>query len=190
MRVEQAHVHASPAARAAPGHPHRLSELLRASPVCRPTLAAHTQGSVKLADFGFARPQAPGGANLSPYVATRHAPHTALIAHHEALHPGPRTSRAVTPLGHKPVRRWYRAPELLVGDVYGPGVDVWALGCLLVELSTGKPLFPGKSDADQLWLILRCVGCSPRQLGRMQSHPALKAVQMPKEEDMVSLEKR
>jgi serine/threonine protein kinase len=35
--------------------------------------------------------------------------------------------------------RWYRAPELLVGDKYGPGVDIWALGCLLVELATGKP---------------------------------------------------
>jgi serine/threonine protein kinase len=31
--------------------------------------------------------------------------------------------------------RWYRAPELLVGDTqYGPKVDVWALGCVFAEL--------------------------------------------------------
>jgi serine/threonine protein kinase len=33
--------------------------------------------------------------------------------------------------------RWYRAPELLVGDThYGPQVDVWAVGCVLAELAT------------------------------------------------------
>jgi len=33
--------------------------------------------------------------------------------------------------------RWYRAPELLVGDTkYGPQVDVWAIGCVLAELAT------------------------------------------------------
>ena len=26
------------------------------------------------------------------------------------------------------VTRWYRPPEVLVGDRYGPPVDVWALG--------------------------------------------------------------
>ena len=31
-------------------------------------------------------------------------------------------------------------------------------GCLLAELATGLPLFPGESDMDQLWLILRCFG--------------------------------
>ena len=45
----------------------------------------------------------------------------------------------------------YRAPELLVGDVaYGKPVDIWALGCLLPEMLTGEPLFPGDSDLDQL----------------------------------------
>ena len=34
--------------------------------------------------------------------------------------------------------RWYRAPELLVGDTqYGPKVDVWAIGCVFVELVKG-----------------------------------------------------
>ncbi|MEJ1269943.1 cyclin-dependent kinase-like 4 [Cricetulus griseus] len=52
--------------------------------------------------------------------------------------------------------RWYRAPELLVGDTkYGSSVDMWAVGCVFAELLTGQPLWPGKSDVDQLYLIIR-----------------------------------
>lgn len=55
--------------------------------------------------------------------------------------------------------RWYRAPELLVGDTqYGPPVDVWALGCVFAELLDGNPLWPGKSDVDQLYLIRKTLG--------------------------------
>jgi cyclin-dependent kinase-like len=47
--------------------------------------------------------------------------------------------------------RWYRAPELLVGDKgYGKPVDVWAIGCIFVELITGSPLFMGYSDYETL----------------------------------------
>ena len=57
--------------------------------------------------------------------------------------------------------RWYRAPELLVGDmVYGPPVDVWAIGCVTAELIAGEPLWPGKSDVDQLYLITQTLGKS------------------------------
>ncbi|BFZ02793.1 hypothetical protein BsWGS_05832 [Bradybaena similaris] len=55
--------------------------------------------------------------------------------------------------------RWYRAPELLVGDIkYGRAVDIWAIGCLVPEMLTGEPMFPGDSDIDQLYLILECCG--------------------------------
>lgn len=55
--------------------------------------------------------------------------------------------------------RWYRAPELLVGDTqYGSPVDVWALGCVFAELLNGNPLWPGKSDVDQLYLIRKTLG--------------------------------
>ncbi|VDP83390.1 unnamed protein product [Echinostoma caproni] len=55
--------------------------------------------------------------------------------------------------------RWYRAPELLVGDTqYGPPVDVWAIGCVFAEMITGTPLWPGSSDLDQLYLITRNMG--------------------------------
>ena len=55
--------------------------------------------------------------------------------------------------------RWYRAPELLVGDTqYGPPVDVWAIGCVFAELLTGQALWPGRSDVDQLYLIRKTLG--------------------------------
>ena len=55
--------------------------------------------------------------------------------------------------------RWYRAPELLVGDTqYGPPVDVWAIGCVFAELLSGQALWPGRSDVDQLYLIKRSLG--------------------------------
>lgn len=50
--------------------------------------------------------------------------------------------------------RWYRAPELLVGDLYGKPVDIWAIGCIFVELLTGAPLFTGESDYVTLRQIL------------------------------------
>eukprot|EP00038_Savillea_parva_P010943 m.193964 g.193964 ORF g.193964 m.193964 type:complete len:567 (-) comp19084_c0_seq1:280-1980(-) len=55
--------------------------------------------------------------------------------------------------------RWYRAPELLVGDTsYGSSVDVWAIGCLFCELLTGRPLWPGESDIDQVDKIIHTLG--------------------------------
>ena len=57
--------------------------------------------------------------------------------------------------------RWYRAPELLVGDTqYGPAVDVWAIGCVVAELICGQALWPGRSDVDQLYLIKKTLGKS------------------------------
>lgn len=62
--------------------------------------------------------------------------------------------------------RWYRAPELLVGDTqYGTPVDVWAVGCLFAELLRGTALWPGRSDVDQLYMIRRTLGdLLPRHL--------------------------
>lgn len=55
--------------------------------------------------------------------------------------------------------RWYRAPELLVGEkYYGTAVDIWAVGCLFAEMMTGEPLFPGESDVDQFHLIVNMLG--------------------------------
>lgn len=37
-------------------------------------------------------------------------------------------------------------------------MDIWAIGCLLSEMLTGEPLFPGDSDIDQLYHIVKCFG--------------------------------
>uniref|UniRef100_A0A0A9YCV2 cyclin-dependent kinase n=1 Tax=Lygus hesperus TaxID=30085 RepID=A0A0A9YCV2_LYGHE len=55
--------------------------------------------------------------------------------------------------------RWYRAPELLVGDSqYGRAVDIWALGTLVIEMLTAEPMFAGDSDIDQLHKITKLLG--------------------------------
>lgn len=54
--------------------------------------------------------------------------------------------------------RWYRSPELLLNIDYGPGADMWAIGCILGELTDGQPLFPGESDIDQLFVIQKILG--------------------------------
>ena len=54
--------------------------------------------------------------------------------------------------------RWYRAPELLVGDAsYSNTVDVWAIGCIFAEITNGMPLFPGDSDLHTLQLIMETI---------------------------------
>lgn len=46
-----------------------------------------------------------------------------------------------------------------MGDTkYGRPVDMWAIGCLIAELLTGDPIFPGDSDLDQLHQIVKCLG--------------------------------
>ncbi|KAM0944551.1 putative cyclin-dependent kinase CMGC-CDKL-Cr family [Dioscorea sansibarensis] len=57
------------------------------------------------------------------------------------------------------VTRWYRSPELLLGDEkYNKAIDVWSVGCIMAEMLTGKVLFPGKSEIDQLDLIFMMMG--------------------------------
>lgn len=41
--------------------------------------------------------------------------------------------------------RWYRAPEIMLTfKEYTKAIDVWSVGCILAEMLSGKPLFPGK----------------------------------------------
>ncbi|KAJ1906316.1 kinase subunit of RNA polymerase II carboxy-terminal domain kinase I [Coemansia sp. IMI 209127] len=54
---------------------------------------------------------------------------------------------------------WYRPPELLLGTtVYGPEVDIWSLGCVLLEIFMKKPAFQGQNDIDQLEQIFKILG--------------------------------
>merc|ERR1712032_854629 len=55
--------------------------------------------------------------------------------------------------------RWYRSPELLLGSTsYGMQVDMWAMGCIMAEMISGLPLFPGETEIDQLFLLQKLLG--------------------------------
>ncbi|XP_073331662.1 uncharacterized protein [Pagrus major] len=88
--------------------------------------------------------------------------------------------------------RWYRAPELLVGDTkYGKPVDVWAVGCLLIEMLTGQPLFPGDSDLDQIYHIVRCFGnLTAHHQELFYRNPVFSGVRLPECSGRVPLEQR
>ncbi|KAH3680378.1 hypothetical protein WICPIJ_008294 [Wickerhamomyces pijperi] len=55
--------------------------------------------------------------------------------------------------------RWYRAPEIMLTfQEYTTAIDVWSVGCILAEMLSGKPLFPGRDYHNQLWLIMDVLG--------------------------------
>lgn len=55
--------------------------------------------------------------------------------------------------------RWYRAPEILLGSTkYTKGIDTWSIGCIVGELLSGKPMFPGTSTMNQLERIIAVTG--------------------------------
>jgi serine/threonine protein kinase len=57
------------------------------------------------------------------------------------------------------VTRWYRAPELLLaGDEYTAAIDMWSAGCLVAELYSRKPIFPGRDVKNQIEVVCRIVG--------------------------------
>lgn len=88
--------------------------------------------------------------------------------------------------------RWYRGPELLVGDVeYGKGVDIWAVGCIFAEISNGMPLFPGESDLDQLSHIMRCTGkLTTKQVQVFKRNPLFTNVELPAPRESETLDQR
>jgi cyclin-dependent kinase 2 len=60
---------------------------------------------------------------------------------------------------HEVVTLWYRAPEILMGTKkYSTPVDIWSIGCIFAELATGRPLFAGDSEIDQLFKIFKVLG--------------------------------
>ncbi|TMW67427.1 hypothetical protein Poli38472_011047 [Pythium oligandrum] len=66
------------------------------------------------------------------------------------------------PLSDYVATRWYRPPEQeLRMDRYSFDADIWSVGCVLMELLTGRPLFPGNTQIDQLNLIQDYLGPLP-----------------------------
>jgi cyclin-dependent kinase 12/13 len=89
--------------------------------------------TVKLADFGLSRSLTPDGVDRADL-----------------------TNRVIT--------LWYRPPELLLGATrYDATVDIWSVGCIIVELFTGKPAFPARVEAEQLHNLVGILGTPPQQ---------------------------
>eukprot|EP01117_Protostelium_nocturnum_P005111 TRINITY_DN1856_c0_g1_i1.p1 TRINITY_DN1856_c0_g1~~TRINITY_DN1856_c0_g1_i1.p1 ORF type:complete len:501 (+),score=135.27 TRINITY_DN1856_c0_g1_i1:328-1830(+) len=68
--------------------------------------------------------------------------------------------------------RFYRSPEVLLELDYGHPIDMWSLGCILVEIHTGEPLFPGQTEVDQMTQICSLLGLPP--ISMIESSPKLK----------------
>ncbi|CAH1280611.1 unnamed protein product [Diabrotica balteata] len=60
--------------------------------------------------------------------------------------------------------RFYRSPEVLLGIPYDLAIDMWSLGCILVEMHTGEPLFSGANEIDQMNKIVEVLGMPPKHL--------------------------
>ncbi|KAI8640212.1 kinase-like domain-containing protein [Parasitella parasitica] len=60
--------------------------------------------------------------------------------------------------------RFYRSPEVILGLSYHKAIDMWSVGCILAELYTGLPLFPGENEQEQLSCIMEMMGLPDRHL--------------------------
>ena len=55
--------------------------------------------------------------------------------------------------------RWYRAPEIVLRATnYNSPVDIFAMGCIMTEMLTTKPLAPGANENDQLVKFCQVLG--------------------------------
>ncbi|KAF3700406.1 Mitogen-activated protein kinase 3 [Channa argus] len=95
-------------------------------------LLINTTCDLKICDFGLAR------------IADPEHDHTGFLTEYVAT-------------------RWYRAPEIMLNSKgYSKSIDIWSVGCILAEMLSNKPIFPGKHYLDQLNHILGVLG-SPSQ---------------------------
>src|SRR6202521_1217679 len=94
------------------------------------------EGKVKVLDFGLAKAFADDGAN-------------------EDLSNSPTLSRAATMQGVILGTAAYMSPEQARGKVVDKRTDIWAFGCVLYELLTGKPAFYGEDVTDILAAVVR-----------------------------------
>eukprot|EP00741_Cyanophora_paradoxa_P001721 tig00000498_g1669.t2 len=61
--------------------------------------------------------------------------------------------------------RFYRAPEVILGyPAYTRAIDMWSLGCIMVEMHTGEPIFDGQDEFEQVHKISEVLGKPPRHM--------------------------
>jgi dual specificity tyrosine-phosphorylation-regulated kinase 2/3/4 len=65
--------------------------------------------------------------------------------------------------------RFYRAPEIILGIPYTSAIDMWSFGCIVAELYSGFPLFPGENEVDQLAYIMEVCGEPPAKVLELSS---------------------
>ncbi|KAK5175321.1 negative regulator of the PHO system [Saxophila tyrrhenica] len=82
----------------------------------------------------------------------------------------------VNTFSNEVVTLWYRAPDVLLGSrTYNTSIDIWSAGCIMAEMFTGRPLFPGTTNEDQLLKIFRLMGTpSERSWPGISSFPEYK----------------
>ncbi|KAI4267583.1 MAG: hypothetical protein LQ337_008275 [Flavoplaca oasis] len=82
----------------------------------------------------------------------------------------------VNTFSNEVVTLWYRAPDVLLGSrTYNTSIDIWSAGCIMAEMYTGRPLFPGTTNEDQLQKIFRLMGTpSERSWPGITSFPEYK----------------
>ncbi|KAM6904633.1 mitogen-activated protein kinase 3 [Xenentodon cancila] len=91
-------------------------------------LLINTTCDLKICDFGLAR------------IADPDHDHTGFLTEYVAT-------------------RWYRAPEIMLNSKgYSMSIDIWSVGCILAEMLSNRPIFPGKHYLDQLNHILSILG--------------------------------
>ncbi|XP_061109089.1 dual specificity tyrosine-phosphorylation-regulated kinase 4 isoform X1 [Conger conger] len=69
--------------------------------------------------------------------------------------------------------RFYRSPEVILGHPYSMAIDMWSLGCIMAELYTGYPLFPGESEVEQIACIMEVLGLPPNDFIQTASRKRL-----------------
>ena len=118
----------------------------------KPGNVMFTKSGAKLMDFGLAR--ATGMAGPAAGSGLTQA----------ALTQSPTIAQPLTAEGTIVGTFQYMAPEQLEGQEADARSDLWALGCVLYEMATGKRAFQGKSQAS---LITSIMGSQPAPISQV-----------------------